>query len=135
MHRKQPQIPILSEINPIHIIYSYLSRISFSIVFRLTRSHSSGFFSSSIATKVCKRLSSTPCLLHAPLISYYLIFFLVLAPENFILNSYSAIDNLSLNLQCFVAGKLFDLIPAICIELTIYFLNFLTSALVKLYRI
>jgi hypothetical protein len=51
-HKSPPLVPILSQIDPVHTILSYLSTIYFNIVHPLTSSFPSGLFPSGLPNKI-----------------------------------------------------------------------------------
>jgi hypothetical protein len=71
VHESPPQVPILSQINPIHIIPSYLRPILI-LYTHLCLSFPSGLFPSGLPTNILYALLSTPFVLHALPISFSL---------------------------------------------------------------
>jgi len=64
--------PVLSQMDPVHTLPPYFSKVYSNIIFPFTLVLPSGLFLQVIRPEFCMHFSSLPCLLHAPPISYSL---------------------------------------------------------------
>jgi hypothetical protein len=65
IHKHQPLVPILHQMNPVHILPSYLLMICFKIISYLLPRLPSVIFPSGFLTKTCYAFLILPCVLHS----------------------------------------------------------------------
>jgi hypothetical protein len=98
VHRSPPLVPILSQIDPVHVIPSYLSEIYFNIVHRPTSWSSSGLFPSGFPTNI--------------LYSFRFSTFRATCPDNFIPTLEDLCDE---NILAATVARFITILPAVSV--------------------